>query len=384
MPTLNWILETAEERFYERGGDEIERSPSRLPCPMCDIEFADPVALSWHVSDAHPLERPLLLVDGNPAPSSAVYSRPLDPTAILCANTTSIRVTCNGQALADPRPSDLAARLASERQAVFQIELENSRAEDDAKIKASYAISTSVPDPQELEAVDRLFADHLVVENPTLSEIRTFADAAARYSSADRYSDGLAAYVLGVLVKEGDAGGGATLPFDAFQAKMQRALAELAPHRDRPIAQAVCATVQLNVNDVREPIPLAGDPALVGTLTWLQRLANGDLATPDPSLLDGNSLIPVCPIDRDTHLVLRAYEDLRVRGVAPNSTTVREYAARAEDSTLSAFDRTKLHAMLAAHLLVAGDDSGADPHLNALIHDPVFGGWAQSNLDHHH
>src|SRR5436309_1212472 len=120
MPTLGWILETAEERFYERGGDGMaSHVPAKVKCPICDAEFDDLLALSWHVSDLHPLERPLLLIGGAAIPSSAVFSVQPDPAVIAFANTTTIRATCNGRAINAPAPEDLAARLGSERRAVF-------------------------------------------------------------------------------------------------------------------------------------------------------------------------------------------------------------------------------------------------------------------------
>src|SRR5262245_3084008 len=114
MPTLGWILETAEDRFYERGGDEIAREPAKLPCPICGATFDDALGVSWHVNEAHPLERPMLLVEGAPTPAKAIYSVPLDPLAIACVNTTAIRATCNGRVLPAANPQEVATRIASE------------------------------------------------------------------------------------------------------------------------------------------------------------------------------------------------------------------------------------------------------------------------------
>jgi hypothetical protein len=380
VPTLSWILETAEDRFYERGGDGKPRQPPSVQCPICGVEFGDAMAASWHVSEAHPLERPLLLVAGHAAPSRAVYAVPLDSSTVVCANTTGMRATVNGLPIASD-PAALAAALGSEHRAVFHIELENSRAADEANVRATYAIVTAVPDELDLEAVDRLFAQHLAVDRPTLSDVREFADAASSYTSADRYADGLVEYVLAILAKERNPATGATLPFEAFQVKLQRALAELGPHRSRPIPAAVCATAELNLNDVRAAEATAGEPVLDGALLLFRAIANGDASIPAPPTQAHGVRAPVCPIDRDTYIVLRAYEDLYLRASEPDEVALREYAARAEDSTLSAFDRTKLRVMVAARLLSAGERAAAVPHFDALVHDPLFGRWAQNALE---
>src|SRR5690349_21165391 len=152
MPTIGWIMETAQDRLDELAAGTLQITPARARCPICNEEFDDDIAVSWHLNDVHPLERPMMLVAGAPLPSSAMYAVPLDPSTFSFANTTAIRATCNGEVLAPVSPDDLVSRLTSEKRAVFQIELENSRAEDAANVRASYTVMTAIPDPAELEA----------------------------------------------------------------------------------------------------------------------------------------------------------------------------------------------------------------------------------------
>jgi hypothetical protein len=379
MPTLSWILETAEERFYERGGEEATSSSVDVACPICGRPFNTVEEVSWHVNEAHPLERPILMMDGAAAPSRLVCSTPFGQDAIAFTNTTTIRASCNGRVLDPSGPEEVAMRLSSEPRAIFQIELENARAEDAANVAASYTVSTAIPDEADLTAVERLFLQHLVVEQPSPADVRTFADAAAPYSSADRYTDGLAQYVYAILAKEG--GHGTSLPFDAFQVKIQQALSELSPHEARPIPQAVCAAARLNINDVRRSHPPSGNRSLDGLLTLLHGIAAGEMRVELPPDTAGEALAPICPIDRDTHLVLRAFDDLYRRQLNPDDAVLAEYAARAADATLSAFDRTKLHVMLAFRQLTDGAPETAERHLDELVHDAIFGRWATLRLD---
>src|SRR5262249_43391396 len=157
-------------------GQTFDHDPPEVECPVCDATFSDGVAVSWHVNDVHPLERPIMLLDGAAIPSRTVYAVALDGGAISFANTTAIRATINGQTLVDATVDNVAARLAQERRAVFQIEIENNRAEDEAKVAALYTVITAIPDEAELEAVDQLFLHHLAIESPTHSDVRAFAD----------------------------------------------------------------------------------------------------------------------------------------------------------------------------------------------------------------
>ena len=262
------------------------------------------------------------------SPPAPFYSVQPDPAMIAFANTTTIRATCNGRAINAAAPEDLAARLGSERRAVFQIELENNRAQDQAKVAASYTILTAVPEEADLAAVDRLFAQHLAVDAPTVSDVRVFADAAGRYSSADRYTNGLAEYVLAILAKEGQRSCGATLPFEAFQMKMQRALAELVPHQARPFPQAVCATARLNINDVRRGYPTIGNPTLDGIL----RLLTGS-GTTSRSAIDQRPLTTACSHQFARSTATRT-RSARLRRPIPSpgrakTAAFAEYAARA-------------------------------------------------------
>ena len=35
MLTLNWLFESAEDRFYERGGEALVLAPRTHACPLC-------------------------------------------------------------------------------------------------------------------------------------------------------------------------------------------------------------------------------------------------------------------------------------------------------------------------------------------------------------
>src|SRR4051794_40119123 len=104
MPTVGWIQETAEERFFERGDDAAPRLPETFPCPICGAEFETVLACSWHVNDRHPLERTLLFIRGLPAPATVVVRSPLRPHELSFENCHVIRARRNGASLGQVDP----------------------------------------------------------------------------------------------------------------------------------------------------------------------------------------------------------------------------------------------------------------------------------------
>jgi hypothetical protein len=88
--------------------------------------------------------------------------------------------------------------------------------------------------------------------------------------------------------------------------------------------------------------------------------------------------VPLCPIDRDTHLVLTAYELLIANG--GGGPRVEELDGRADDGTLSPQDRTKLRVLMSIAAIRSGRRRATARHLETLTHDAVFGAWAEREL----
>ena len=74
MPTTNWILEAAEDRYLEALDPipEVVRE-IELQCPFCERTFIseEPMVVSGqlarHIAREHPLQRPVLVVGGQDA-----------------------------------------------------------------------------------------------------------------------------------------------------------------------------------------------------------------------------------------------------------------------------------------------------------------------------
>jgi hypothetical protein len=246
-------------------------------------------------------------------------------------------------------------------------------------VRATYALRVAIPSEDELAEVDRAFVRHLAIDRPSTREVEAFAAQVAPLASARSYAGGLADYVHGVLVKEGSDFGGATLPFEAFEAKFTRALVELADHASRPVAASVVAATRLNLNELVSPVPESGDVRFDDCVRTLRGLVASSSNALDRIERAGLAAVALCPIDRDTNTIVAANELLKTVGL--DAVRTEELEDRADDASLSPQDRFKLRALIANAFVQAGKPDGARRHLEALSHDGVFGGWATRALE---
>src|SRR5947207_124912 len=77
-----------------------------------------------------------------------------------------------------------------------------------------------------------------------------FDESCRPYPSAREYASALADYVFGVLAK--DQCGGTTIPFAQYPERYQAALSIVSEFR-RPLARALCACIEFNLNDFHMP-----------------------------------------------------------------------------------------------------------------------------------
>jgi hypothetical protein len=381
MPTLTWIQETADDRYYERhgGGSGGPPPPPVYPCVICGREFDSQDERSWHATEAHPMNRPTLYLGERAAPAELVIRTVLEPAELRVESCTSARVAVDGSALEDVDAGALGSLLEDLRSSHVAIQLENHRAVDEADVRASYALRIAVPSEDELAEVDRAFVRHLAIDRPSTREVEAFASKVESFVSARSYAGGLADYVHGVLVKEGSDFGGATLPFEAFEAKFTRALVELADHASRPVAASVVAATRLNLNELVSPVPESGDVRFDGCVRTLRGLVAPSAGGLDPVQRAGLATVALCPIDRDTNTIVAAHELLGRVGL--DAVRSEELEDRADDASLSPQDRSKLRALIANAFVQSGNADGARRQLEALSHDGVFGEWATRELE---
>ncbi len=381
MPTVGWIQETAIDRYWERGGlgEQYPTRPTIHYCPYCDEHYETIGELSTHISVEHPIERPVIFIGNRTAYSEQTIRYPIRKNDIDLTNVRRIRVSKDGGEYREMGAAALKEILANGRNAHYSINLINSGPDNERSVEANYILRIKIADKAELEAVDENFIRMLAIDDVKMGDVRRFSDACSRYLGADEYASALAVYVTGVLIKDQNESSGVSLPLSAYKDKMQQALDTLHDF-DRPVSRAICAAIKFNLNDFRNPpLPCGAEllDAANAMFSAVARCIPVDLSK-HGATREGVRELPACPIDRDSFDLLTIFD--KTCNGENEDAHVAELFASASNRKLSYYDLSKLRVITA---LAA---SNSENHvlkttLEDLVNDPVFGGWAESQLE---
>ena len=365
MPTLDWLQQTALDRFYERGGED-PLPPRPLPCPVCGEPILDQTLLADHLGSSHPLSAPRLLINGAAIVGDRILHRHPPRDAVEVANAAELLVSENG---GPSKPWSVAAlrdTLSGRDSVLLDVTLRNSRAGDGTTISERVRLRVAVPDPTALDVADRCFLELLARDNLDEFWLDRFVDAAAERPSGARYASALHEYGVAILVKDQVGGTTAALPFAAHRDKLQRSLSVLREFPERPVARAVCGFIGFGLNDFSGDTRPSGVPELDRCAGALRTLAEATSGAVTPAGAVGGR----CPTDAATAFILEHWEE------PDASRELSEYAGRA---SITPEDRAKCQALA---LRASGETS--TPRLDlarALANDPVFGTWAEQMLE---
>lgn len=182
MPTLNWLLEAAEDRYLE--ATDKPATPARdvqLECPFCSRFFVgrarDDLAkdVARHIGRDHPLRRPVLVVDGRLLGPNSTITRLPRPSDIAIENTESLKASIDGAVPRSITSDELRAILSDAPKRMLNVRLVNGRSEDNAAAAVDFRIKIDVPDLQELAIVDDAFLKHLAREDATRDDVMRFS-----------------------------------------------------------------------------------------------------------------------------------------------------------------------------------------------------------------
>jgi hypothetical protein len=382
MPTVGWIQETAEDRYWERIGlgYQYPTRPEILYCPYCTSQFESTGKLSTHVSVDHPIERPLIFFSNRLSVSELIIRSPINKDEIELTHVNLIKVCKDGGESEELSPDELKNELSNNDQGHYSIKLFNGDPIRDRIIEANYIVIIKIANQFELDAVDECFIHTLAKDNVAMSDVRHFADACAKYPSADEYSNALSVFVTGVLIKDQNENTGVTLPFSFYKEKMQQALETLRDF-DRAIPKTICASIKFNLNDFgRSPLTSGTELLDVANEFFCEVVSRGTVQfTSEEGMLAGEkNLLPACPIDRDSFYLLKIYR--RIHRGSLDQLLIAELYESSISRTLSDYDLSKLQVLTAIATIQAGDAVKGGTILEGLVNDPIFGDWAESEI----
>lgn len=343
MPTLNWLLESDEDRYLE--ANDIRPGPPRLvtlPCPFCSRVFIGPepreVAgdITRHIARDHPLRRPVLVVDGQILGVNSTITRLLDRDDITIENTQTIDAEIDGDATRRVTAAELRSILTARPKRVVRLRLANERSEDSAAAGVEFRIKIDVPDPGELESVDDAFLRHLARDDASREDVLRFSDETD--GLANYYRDGLVSYVVGVFAKDDTAAAHEAHSLERALDNFGRSAHHLDAFRERRVAAAVAACARLNLNELNPLSASTGVTAVDLVSQFLLQLS----AEGRPTWPTRPPSVPSelrCPVDEATFSLLEFIFEL---GEAKPTASLDDQLDRIEHGNLTSPDRAKL------------------------------------------
>jgi hypothetical protein len=199
-----------------------------------------------------------------------------------------------------------------------------------------------------------------------------FIASASGFRSAIGYTDGLCAYLYGVLAKE--RAPDSSLPYEAYVLRFNKAAEELGVY-NRPLANTISSLVSFHFNQFREA-SLRSPGSRVGSVArrfaaWVQLQSEAEGAW-EGRELRGRSLEPLVT-DRETESIIRwgAHALADLEGLAPEVEALLE-------TRVAQYDAAKLHVLLGEVYAASGATDLALRHARELRNSPQLGCWADS------
>lgn len=376
--TYGWQYEGALDRALalEPTPDPSDERPFFI-CPFCRRVFPDRGEMDAHVTHTHSMRRPALIINGQEPSRDEVLRHKVVAGAVSVLDCSEIDVAIDGRPPERMRLEKLGATLEGATKSTIHIRLTNAPQSSILPVSYEYRLRIAAPAPLALRSIDDLFVQILGRADPTLVCIDDF-NSRTRDGEAPDYAAGLANYVRGVLLKDGDPASGVTGTFHDYSSAFSRSLQALKVH-DRALPAILCGFMRLDLNDFSQWWISTGSRRLDETNRMLGMITTYPSRTAKARSIHETHGKLVFPVDAGLHEVVTTCERLVS---APRWSTNLDTNAQTIMNAfrLDPLDRAKL---LAAHGLAAlrlGANTAAQTILGALDGEPNFGPWAEANL----
>lgn len=383
MPTLGWIAEKAEERYWESRPRVWEDHPrsSGFTCRQCGIVVASSEELRRHFNVSHPLAMPALYVHGKPLLRESVIRAPIgeDDANLLCCSRCEVQM--DGGPWQDLTLEEFRAHFCQARDSIWNVRLVHERLATNSQSDEQYQIRFRIPNGADLNAVDAHFISTLAVEELSHSDLERFDAGLPMDAAAREYGHALGNYALGIVLKERRDHPWSSTEFAEFSSKMRSAL-ETLRHFQRPVALAVSNAIRFNLNDFVD-YGVATATELDAALAFFRHRAGAGGSTDsiranvlDPNIVDRN----ICPIDSITHRLLSECVQLSGGDKISLDRLADLRHLIQETVPISTQDLAKIHVLCAEGFARLGRVNHTIEHQRAIQFDPVFANWAQRRL----
>ena len=334
-------------------------------CTHCDKLFGSDEGLRKHLFEDHPQHRPRLVLQGREIGTGTV--RITEPVAADDVGVSQCdRAALNGT---ETSVADVPRGLARLMFGVCNVKLYNGGA------LAEFRLDFQIASAGDLKGIEDEFTRMARGKRLDRRAIDDFITATKRFGSAIGYSDGICAYLYGVLAKEKHTD--SSLPYDQYVSRFNKAAYELADY-PRPLARTIRGLIAFHFNHFAEARRLAHGTRLGRAaeryVVWLTGVASAvrSAIKPRATALELDALLTDWTTEQILDWTVRASDD------PPRDT--KEMASTLNHCPAD-YDRTKLHVLLSETYLANMDCDPACRHAKELRNRPGFDRWAESTIE---
>lgn len=373
MPTTNWIIESALDRYWEGTYRPAVQRPPLWSCPYCDDAFEVKSNLDSHVSVHHPVSYPRLLVSRRPATRELTIRRSPDPGDFELVNCNICVAHRSGGSSSRVTPDEIGQWLCEQAEPIVELELRNTPGYGRPSAVTRYVLRFEIPGDELLDAIDGLFIKHLAVPKPTMTDVDRFRLSSPKHRACVEYVGALCDYVVGILLKEQARDRGVLEDFDEFQGKLKSAFSVLGSF-PRRLPLAVVTLIAFNLNAWRYVQPPSELVEVARGIAFFRNfLPEGLVRVEVADQAAAGTASVFCPIDEPSHRILTAAGEFLSSGALdPNRLTF--------DPPLSEYDEVKLRVLRAASALSLGEQKEALGLLRKIQFDQHFKHWAEKEM----
>lgn len=378
MPTFGWIQEDATEAYLsatQTVPDPRGPLPRTYHCPFCTHLAVTSKALQDHLAGVHPVERPALLLAGTEPGLTFTVRQHRDPSEFVFANTTDAAVSVDGTAMSPLDQGSLSTLLASLDRSVVRIRLRNGKLRGAEPVATNYEVRFRIASPEALDAVDRAFMEHMTKAVVTRETGRRFRQDPRCQGTGLDYAEGMAEYVLGVLIKEQPHGQAMASSLDSFTDAFTASLQKLRVHQ-RPLPHLLCSIMRFVLNQFGTTPVLSGYAELDAATDFLRGPRQDH--SPVPNAPPGR--LKACPLDHGTDRLLALVKGMSMKD-RWSPVLRNECLQVANDRALVLPDRQKALAVWALTALRLGAQREAIEPLSQIAAVHPFDVWASPCLD---
>lgn len=358
---------TGYMEFHEPAGlgdFKFKPIPRQYICLHCNLRCSSGEELRTHRFENHPLRRPVLFLFGR-----ELGTHPVRVTTSVSANDVCF-LGCSQAVLNNEHiPIEfLPKQLSLISSDVCSLILKNG------VVSAEFTLDFRIASEIDLKGIEDAFEGVALAQRLNTRIIEEFIAATSQYRSAIGYSDGICAYLYGVLAKERT--GDSSLSYESYIGKYNKAAEELKTY-GRPLAQTICGLVEFHFNHFSDASN-TGAGSRIGQaasryVAWL------DCRDPKEQerwqSQDPPSKLERLVADWETEAIIR-YVGQPLNVLAQKVDEIESFLK----GSIAEYDRLKVRVLLAEIYRAIGNTESALRHAKAMRNLPALEKWSESMI----